>query len=204
MYELYMSPLSQHCRRVVSLLEEENIPYTKRPIAVETGEHMSPAYLAINPNHQLPALKVDGEIMLESNAMLRFISDKHGLDKWYPKDLLARAKVDQWLDWNQCRLGPNVTQLVLNKVFLGPNGDAKLVEQASMRLAEVNAVLEKHLDGRTFVAADHPTIADLSIASNLFQLNFAEAFPKSPNIAAWFGRIAELRGFRASLPPPPA
>lgn len=204
MYELYMSPLSQHCRRVVSLLEEEGIPYTKRPVAIEVGEHMSPAYLAVNPNHQLPALKVDGEILLESNAMLRFICDKHGLDKWYPKDTLARARVDQWLDWNQCRLSPPLVQLVMNKVFLGDKGDPKLVEQASERLADIFGVLENHLNGRTFVAGDRPTIADLSIASNVFQLNFAGAVPTSPNIGAWFGRTAELRGFRASLPPPPA
>lgn len=199
-----MSPLSQHSRRVVSLLEEEGIPYTKRPIAVETGEHMSPAYIAVNPNHQVPALKVDGVTLLESNAILRFLCDKHGLDAWYPKDPLARATVDQWLDWNQCRLGPSVVQLVMNKVFLGDKGDPKAVEQATERLAEIFGVLEAHLNGRNFVASDRPTIADLSIASNVFQLGFADAVPKTPNVGAWFGRVSEHRGFRTSLPAPPA
>jgi glutathione S-transferase len=201
MYELYTSPLSQHCRRVVSLLEEAGIPYAKHPIAIEAGEHMSPAYMAVNPNHQLPALKVDDTTLLESNAMLRFLCDAHGLDAWYPKAPLPRAIVDQWLDWNQCRLGPAVTQLVMNKVFLGPKGDPKAVEQATEKLADVFGVLESHLNGRTFVAADAPTIADLSIVSNVFQLGFADAVPKSANIAAWFGRVMELPGVRASLPP---
>lgn len=204
MYELYMSPLSQHSRRVVSLLAEADIAYTPRPVAVEKGEHMSPDYIAINPNHQVPALKVDGDVLLESNAIMRFLCDKHGLETWYPKDTLARAHVDQWLDWNQCRLGPTVTQLVLNKVFLGPNGDSQAIAQAEQKLPEVLGVLENRLAGRTFVANERPTIADLSIASNLFQLGFADAVPKSPNIGAWFGRVAELRGYRASLPPPPA
>jgi glutathione S-transferase len=203
MYELYTSPLSQHCRRVVSLLEEEGIAYTKHPIAIEQGEHMSPAYMAINPNHQLPALKVDDVVLLESNAMLRFLCDTHGLDAWYPKAALARATVDQWLDWNQCRLGPAVVQLVMNKVFLGPKGDPKAVEQAIEKLTDVFGVLESHLNGRTFVAGDRPTIADLSIASNVFQLGFADAVPKSANVGAWFGRVMELRGVRASLPPAP-
>jgi glutathione S-transferase len=201
MYELYTSPLSQHCRRVVSLLEEEGIPYSKRPIAIEAGEHMSPAFLAVNPNHQLPALKVDGTVLLESNAMLRFLCDTHGLDAWYPKAGLARATVDQWLDWNQCRLGPAVTQLVMNKVFLGDKGDPKAVEQANEKLAEVFGVLESHLAGRSFVAGDRATIADLSIVSNVFQLGFAGAVPTSPNVASWFGRMMERPGVRASLPP---
>lgn len=204
MYELYMSPLSQHARRVVSLLEETGIPYTPKPVALEKGEHMSPAYLAINPNHQVPALRVEEQILLESNAIMRFLCDEHGLDTWYPKSGLARARVDQWLDWNQTRLGGSVTQLVLNKVFLGPNGDMQAAERAEKHLAEVFGVLETHLEGRTFVAADHPTIADLSIASNCFQLGFAGAAPTSPNIGAWLGRVSELRGYRASLPPPPS
>jgi glutathione S-transferase len=204
MYELYLSPLSQHSRRVVSLLEETGIEYTARPVALEKGEHLSPEYLAINPNHQVPTLKVDGEILLESNAIMRFVCDRHGLDAWYPKDTMARARVDQWLDWNQCRLGDLVTQLVINKVILGDAGDQQAIARSEQKLPEVFAVLESHLDGRTFVAGDQPTIADLSIASNVFQLGFAGAAPKSPNIAAWFGRVAELRGVQASLPPPPA
>jgi glutathione S-transferase len=203
MYELYLSPFSQHSRRVVSLLEEANIAYTPRPVAVEKGEHMSPAFLAINPNHQVPALKVDGEVLLESNAILRFLCDRHGLEAWYPKDTMARARVDQWLDWNQCRLGPAVTQLVLNKVFLGENGDKHAIAQAEQKLPEVFGVLEHQLEGRNFVASAGPSIADLSIASSIFQLGFAQAVPKSPHIGAWFGRVGELRGFKASLPPPP-
>ncbi len=203
MYELYMHPLSQHARRVVSLLEEAGIPYTKRPVALESGEHMSPAYLAVNPNHQVPALKVDGEILLESNAILRFLCDRHGLETWYPKEPLARARVDQWLDWNQCRLGAATTQLVLNRVILGPNGDEQAAARAEKTLEELFGIFESHMNGRTFVAADQPTIADLSIASNCFQLGFANALPSSPNVGAWLGRVGELRGYRASLPPPP-
>jgi glutathione S-transferase len=204
MYELYMSPLSQHSRRVVSLLEEAGIEYTARPVALEKGEHMSPEYLEINPNHQVPALKVEGEVLHESNTMLRFLCDRHGLEAWYPTDPLARARVDQWLDWNQCRLGGLVTQLVVNKVILGDAGDRRAVAEAEQKLPEAFAVLESHLGGRTFVAADHPTIADLSIASNVFQLGFAGAVPETPNIGSWFGRVGEIRGFAASLPPSPA
>jgi glutathione S-transferase len=203
MYKLYHSPLSQHARRVVSLLEEAGIEYEVEPIAVEKGEHMSPAYMAVNPNHQLPAMEVDGEVMLESHAIMRFLCDTHGLDSWYPKVPRQRAGVDQWLDWNHCRLMTPVNTLVYNKVLLGENGDKAAIARSEAQLPEVFEVLEHHLQGRNFVAGDSPTIADLSIASNIFQLGFADAVPKSPNIGAWLGRVGELKGYRASLPPPP-
>lgn len=204
MYKLYHSPLSQHARRVVSVLETAGIEYELVPVAVEKGAHMAPEYLAINPNHQLPAMEVDGEILLESNAIMRFLCDEHGLDTWYPKGAKARAKVDQWLDWNQCRLMDPTTSLVINKALLGENGDKDAIARAESKLVDVLGVLESHLEGRDWVAGDSPTIADLSIGSNVFQLGFAQATPTTPHTGAWFSRVMELPGFKASLPPPPA
>lgn len=204
MYKLYHSPLSQHARRVVSVLETGGIEYELVPVAIEKGAHMAPEYLAINPNHQLPALEVDGEILLESNAIMRFLCDEHGLESWYPKGAKARAKVDQWLDWNQCRLMDPTTLLVINKALLGDNGDKDAIARAESKLVDVLGVLEAHLAGKDWVAGDNPTIADLSIASNIFQLGFAQATPTTPHTGAWFSRVMELPGFKASLPPPPA
>ena len=203
MYKLYHSPLSQHARRVVSVLETGGIAYELVPIAIEKGAHMAPDFLAINPNHQLPAMEVDGEVLLESNAIMRFLCDAHGLESWYPKGAKARAKVDQWLDWNQCRLMDPTTSLVINKALLGDNGDKDAIARAESKLVDVLGVLETHLDGKDWIAGDNPTIADLSIGSNIFQLGFAQASPTTPNTGAWFSRVMELPGFKASLPPPP-
>ena len=106
MYTLFHSPFSQHARRVVSLMIEAGLEYQLRHVAMEKGEHLSPAYLAVNPNHQVPTL-LDGDVKIhESNAILRYLCLKHDLTQWYPQALPARAAVEQWLDWNQCRLSP--------------------------------------------------------------------------------------------------
>ena len=131
MYLLYHFPQSQHARRVVSLLEEAGLEYELRHVAMDKGEHRSAAYLAINPNHQVPTL-VDGDVTIhESNAILRYLCAKHRLNAWYPEDLPARAKVEQWLDWNQCRLSPAVVDIVLNSVFLGAAGDRAFTRPVS-------------------------------------------------------------------------
>ena len=49
MYTLFHSPHSQHARRVVSLMIEAGLEYQLRHVAMEKGEHLSPAYLAVNP-----------------------------------------------------------------------------------------------------------------------------------------------------------
>lgn len=203
-YTLYHSPLSQHARRVQALLEEASLAYEVHPIAIEKGGHMDPSYAAINPNRQLPTLVIDDEPLGESNAILRYLCNAHELHQWYPTDARARARVDHWLDWNQCRLADLVTQLVINVAILGDKGDPKAIENSRTRLPPILAILEQHLDGRSFVASDdHPTIADISIATNITQLGFAQAAPSDPNITRWYGAIASRPGFIASMPPAP-
>jgi glutathione S-transferase len=200
MYILFHSPYSQHARRVVSLFIEARLEYHLQHIAMEKGEHLAPEYLAINPNHQVPTL-VDGAIKIhESNAILRYLCVKHALHDWYPGDLAQRAAVEQWLDWNQCRLSPSVVDIVLNTVFLGDRGDPIAIERGRTRLRELEPILEAGLAGKDFVGGDRPSIADLSLASSIFQLSFAKLQPSGEHTRLWFERVGALEGFRGSLP----
>lgn len=198
MYQLYSSPYSQHCRRVIALLEENNIPYTIRNVDMANGEYLAPHFLAINPNHQVPAL-LDGDIRIfESNAILRYLSRKHQLDQWYPQDLASLATIEQWLDWNQCQLAPLVGQIVMNRLFLGDQGSPALVEQGIEALQARWIILDDALSSNDCIAGSKPTIADLSLASNLTQLEMADVQPESPRIQQWYQRIAALKGFQAA------
>ena len=200
MYILYHFPYSQHARRVVSLLEAASLPYEVRHVDMGKGEHLSAAYLAINPNHQVPTL-LDGDLVLhESNAILRYLCHKHGLSDWYPADPKYRARVEQWLDWNQSRLSPAVIDIVRNKVFLGQKGDKDAIARGEAKLRELGPILEAGLQRDDFLTGARPTIADLSVASNLFQLGLADAIPPGPHIAGWYGRIGALEAFKKSLP----
>ena len=201
MYTLYHHPYSQHARRVVSLLEEAGLGYALRHVDLEKAEHLSPQYRAINPNHQVPTL-IDGDLKIhESNAILRYLCAKHQLTSWYPDDLTHRARVDQWLDWNQCLLAPAVVDIVLNKVFLGEQGDDTAIQRGEETIAELAGILDAGLANSDFLTGDTPTIADLSVASNLFQLSLANAIPTQHNVEHWYNRVGDLKGFRSSLPP---
>jgi len=203
MYQLYHYPLSQHARRVVSLLEEAGLDYELISVRMHEGEHMSESYLAVNPNHKVPTL-LDAEIKIhESNAILRYLCSKHSLESWYPSNLPTRALVEEWLDWNQCRLGPVVVDIVLNQVFLADKGDTRAIAKGKEVLPELMSILEDALKSRPFIAGDRPTIADLSLASNVFHLGLADLKPDAPAISAWYDSISALKGFRASLPASP-
>lgn len=201
MLTLYHNPYSQHVRRVAALLEAAEIPYRPVHVALDDGAHHEPDYLAVNPNHQVPTL-VDGTVQIhESNAILRYLCNKHELEDWYPEDPSVRASVDQWLDWNQCRLSPSVIGIVLNKVFMGENGDRVAIKRGEEKLVELGAILGAALEQRKYLVGDAPTIADLSVASNVSQLQLADAAPDNPMIQTWYQRVCGIPGFKNTLPP---
>ncbi|MDA0241177.1 MAG: glutathione S-transferase family protein [Proteobacteria bacterium] len=200
MYVLYNHPISQHSRRVMALLVEAGLAYENRHVALDQGEHMAPAYLAVNPNHQVPTL-IDGDVKIhESNAILRYLCNANGLEDWYPSDPATRAQVDQWLDWTQCRFSPAVVDIVFNTVFAGENGDKEAIKRGHARMMELLPILDAGLSGRKFLTGDKPTIADLALGTNVTHLALANAAPGGPNIVAWVERLATLKGFAATMP----
>lgn len=194
MYILHQNPFSFYSRRVIALLEEAGIAYEARPINLMVGEHKSEAFIQLNPNGQVPVLE-DGDFALtESNAILRYLCEREGLADWYPTEAQARAQVDQWLDWNQCRLAPATGNIVFNSVFMGENGDSAAIARGRDSLATLAPILEEALQMHSYVAGERATIADLSIASSLSQLDLAQSRPTSPAIARWYETMGALKG----------
>lgn len=202
MYTLYNHPISQHARRVVALLESAGLDYESRFVDLGAAEHLSPHFLAINPNHQVPTL-VDGDIRIhESGAILRWLCTRHQLNAWYPTELRERAEVEQWLDWTQSRLQTPVIEIVFNTLFAGENADPSAIERGRKSMRELAEILDASLEGRTWIAGGHhPTIADLALGTNITHLDLADAQPQSPNIQAWIQRVLALPGFAKAMPP---
>ena len=96
--KLYMHPVSMTTRPVRLFIAENNIPMDEVFIDLMKGEHYGDAYTAVNPNRMVPMLE-DGDFRLtESSAILKYLADKVGSPA-YPKDLKARAKVNEMMDW---------------------------------------------------------------------------------------------------------
>lgn len=200
MYLLYGFPFSQHSRRVVSLLEEAGLEYEFKNVDMMNAEHMSPAYLTVNPNHQVPTLISETIKIHESNAILRYLCNKHGLDAWYPLDADQRGVVDQWLDWIQCRLSPAVVGIVLNKVFMGDEADQDAIKQGQETMIELSPLLENSFADSPFLCGEKPTIADLALVSNIFHLGLADEFPAGESTERWYKAMLDMDGVKKSLP----
>ena len=89
---------SGNVQKVLFLLEEIGVPYTREDYGRQFNNTQTPEYLALNPNGKVPTL-VDGDTVIwESNTILRYLAAKHApqLTGATPAE---RTEVERWMDW---------------------------------------------------------------------------------------------------------
>jgi GSH-dependent disulfide-bond oxidoreductase len=165
--QLYSLPTPNGIK-VSILLEETGLPYEAHLVSFETNDQMSPEFLSLNPNNKIPAiLDPDGPggkplALFESGAILIYLAEKTG--QFLPKDPAARYETIQWLMFQMGGIGPMFGQLGFFHRFAGKDYDDKRPRDRyvgeSKRLL---GVLERRLEGRTWMMGDDFTIADIAI-----------------------------------------
>ncbi|XP_062038449.1 glutathione S-transferase theta-1 isoform X1 [Lepus europaeus] len=115
--ELYLDLLSQPCRAIYIFAKKNGIPFQLRPVELRQAEHLSEAFAQVNPLKKVPALK-DGDFTLaESVAILLYLTHKYKVpDHWYPQDLQARARVDEYLAWQHTALRRSCLRALWHKL----------------------------------------------------------------------------------------
>jgi glutathione S-transferase len=195
MMKLYCDPISTTSRPVMLFAAEHELPVELVHVDLMTGGQQDPAYLALNPNGVVPFL-VDGDFTLgESTAILKYLAETSG-SAAYPKDLKARAKVDEALAWFATNFHEYFCLFTCYPNMGVPHGLDPAVAQGLVAYGEVHSVrwlkvLDGHmLAGRDFVCGDEITLADY-LGASFVTLGELCAFDVSPypNIQAWLARM---------------
>lgn len=199
--KLYINKLSPNVRRVrltaavLGLkLEEVALDFTK-------GEHKKPDYLALNPNGAVPTL-TDGDFVLtESRAIMQYLASKKPESGLLPGDEQGRADITRWQFWDSSHFSPQVGTLVFQRMLKPMFGmgepDAAKIEEALVNLRRYAAVLNQHLEGKTYVIGNALTLADLTLASTLMYAKQVDVpLAEFPHIQSWLGRITELEAWQ--------
>lgn len=160
------------------------------------GEARSPAFREINEMGEVPVL-IDGETKLtQSGVILDYISSKTG--KLGGRSAAERREVLRWMFWDNHKLSGQIgtTRFLMN--FLAEDKrPAGVIPFQQGRLKAAYKVLDGHLAGRTWIAGQAMTIADLSCAGYLY---YPEPFGFDrrdwPHIDAWLDRIAAVPGWK--------
>ena len=97
-------------------------------------------------------------------------------------------------------MSPAVVGIVLNKMFMGDDGDVEAIKRGQETMTELSPILENALTDSQYVAGRKPTIADLALVSNIFHLGLADEMPTGENSRRWYESMLKMDGVRKSLP----
>jgi len=147
------------------------------------GATRTPEFLARNPAHMTPMIEEAGlpkGVMWESCAIMQYLSNKHGLEKFYPTDPARRAMVDSAMFYLIGTLYPYMARATYPTLgfpqYAGEVGasdmdNGKKVEAAKAAeaaIAEPLAVFHQFFMKKSpFIGGSKPSIADIRLAATL-------------------------------------
>lgn len=191
--KLYRTPKSGHCHRAELMMALLGVPYEPVDLDMASGAHKAPEYLKISPMGQVPAIDDNGTILSDSNAIILYLAERYGeTADWVGTSPVEKAEIQRWLSVaaGEIAAGPCSARMVA--LFNAPLDQAA----AKAKAHALFAVMEVHLEGRDWLAAERPTLADIAAYSYIAHApEGGVALSPYPNIEAWLDRVEGLPGF---------
>jgi len=163
----------------------KGLDYAQQGVDLRTGAQRSPAFVALNPQGMVPALEVDGAVLIQSPAILEWLEEAHPTPALLPPDLLDRARVRAMAAVIGCDIHP------LNNLRVGKalretfNADQAAVDAWAARwitpgFTALEALVAQQGGGWCF--GDAPTLADCYLIPQIYSARRfnvpLEAFPR--------------------------
>ncbi len=184
-------------RRVRIFLAEKSLTVPSTQLSIMQGEHKAPAFLAINPLGQLPALLLDdGDVLTETIAICRYFEALHPDPPLFGTGPKGMAEVDMWTRRVELRLGhalsmiwqhthPFTARVVVPQY-------KEFGESNRVKLADAMAFLDASLADRPWLAGEHYSIADITLLTTLdFAAFIGVTVPEElASLQAWHDRAS--------------
>ena len=192
MLTVYGDIRSGNCLKVRWLLDRLGRDYQWIETDVMSGVTRTPEFLKMNPAGQLPtAVLADGRALAQSNAIIVHMAEG---SEWIPADPFARAKMFEWLFWEQYSHEPYVAVARFQRTLGGKAADEiepRLFQRGHAALARMEAALAQ----TDWLAGDRPTIADLSlVAYTRVAPEGGFSLDSYPAVRAWIARVEDAFG----------
>jgi len=185
--------------------EEKGVPYILHPLRPHT-----PEVNAIHPFGKIPVARHGDLTLCETRAICGYIDQAFDGPPLIPRNAAAAAIVEQWISLTTTGFDLVFARAYLVAYFFSglPGGapDRARIEAAVPRMREMIDLLERECTARPWLAGQGCTLADLFLGPLIHYLRLmpesGAMLRTSPNLTAWYDRLAERPAFRHTLPPP--
>ncbi|CAG2104324.1 unnamed protein product [Medioppia subpectinata] len=174
--------MSGPSRAVLMTVRQLNLDVNLKRMHINTGDHLKPEYIKMNPAHKIPTINDNGFALWESRAIMQYLVNQYAPDSTlYPKDPKTRALVDRSLDFEQSLSDIFYDIFTANNVM----SDEK-VEKLKTKLK----LLDQLIGDKRYLTGEHLTIADLSLLAATSYPDWND-FDLSdyPNYKRWYNTL---------------
>lgn len=184
--KIYGDTASGNCLKVSYTADYLGFGYEWAPVDIMNGETRTERFLSLNPMGQVPAVALDdGRVLAQSNAIIQFLAEGSAL---FPDDRFLRAKVNEWLFWEQYSHEPYIAVCRFHMRYAGRSRDEReawRVERGERALD----LMDRMLEDRDWLVGDGFTVADISLLAYT-RLAGEGGFDLSPraSVRAWIER----------------
>jgi glutathione S-transferase len=184
---LYGSSDSGNCLKPKWVADHLGIPIEWVEVSAFDGSTRKPEFLAINPAGQVPvAVFADGRTLSQSNAIMTYLADKSSL---IPSDAFARAKMFEWMFWEQYSHEPYIAVRIARLHYLKKRED----ELDPALLTRGNAALERMelgLKDKSYFVGDTLSLADIALVAYTRKAHLGGfGLSRFPAVQAWIQRV---------------
>jgi glutathione S-transferase len=202
---------SPYSWRVWLALEHLGLPYELNVISFSDKDQLKPAFVAINPRHQVPTIVHDGFALWESLAILEYLDEIAGGHRLFPGTAQERARLWRLVREDEEHLDGKGLTPIYDELYRKPEGaapDEARLEEGRKKLREELDYFGRELRG-AFLAGDAPSAADFVLYPDVaYVKRIGLRKPESklegilpPPIAQWAARIEALPYFGKTFPP---
>jgi len=203
MITLWGRNTSSNVQIVLWCLEVLQLPYERITAGYIHGVVDTDEYAAMNPNRLVPTIQDgDNPPMFESCAIVRYLANQYGNEKFWPSDPVQRAEVDMWAEWSKLHIATLFSQpLFWPIVRLDPAAQEPKRLDASLKLlTRYLDVADKQLGKQAYLVTDELTVADIIFGHILFRYYDIELDRKNhKNIQAYYQRLTEMKTYQDSV-----
>jgi len=188
---LYGDSISGNCLKVKWTADRLAIPYEWIEVDIVKGDTQRDEFRRLNPAAQVPTVMFeDGRTLAQSNAIIVHLAEGSSL---IPEDSYWRAKMFEWLFWEQYSHEPYIAVRRFQILYLGA-AEADLDPKLKLRGDQALARMEAWLEAAPYLVGQSLTCADISLlAYTRMAHEGGFDLTQFPAVAAWVARMdAEL------------
>jgi maleylacetoacetate isomerase len=192
--------------RVRAALALKGIEFELVPHHLRKGEQRDPGYMQLQPQGLVPALEIDGHVLIQSMAIIEYLDATRPEPPLLPPDEVGRARVRAIAEVVACDIHPIDNLRVLKRLRQELGQDEAQVGDwynhwIALGFEALETLLAESPDTGRFCHGDAPGLADLCLVPQVVNSrNFKLDLTPYPTIRRIFDACLELPAFERAMP----